>query len=725
MLKASLVTLGEGSARSRREQRYEILDKIGTGGMGVVYRATDHALNRTVAIKMLHPNLISDEPSLGRLKQEVVMASKVSHRSVVRVHDLAEVDGRPTIVMDWVDGETVATLINRVHRLRPSLVCDLAAQICEGLEAVHAAGIVHRDIKPGNLLIRRDGGDILISDFGLAHCGGDSTTLSGAGEFRGTARYAAPEHAAGMPADSRSDIFSVGMVLLEMLTGTVDLAALDGLREELMRAQTGRYVRSGELRKLMVLRLAIERCIQLDRKERYASVQEISADLRRADRPPKAIEPGPSELPEPKRFWILHSRPALWIAAFAVLLLPALFLGIKGRLATHLKPPSQFSTANGLYTNALSLITPQSDERDLRRAVTLLAEVLAVQPHHTPAANAQLRTLVRLYEMTSDLRWLTAARTALTNGEAAGLRKEELQLFKARIDLNAGLYQDVIGSIQDLLKSPDDVTRLGASRLLGRALEATGQLQAAASYYRSAVALSPDSWLCHNDLGSIALRLGHLVEARAEFGRVIELNPTSPSGYSNLAVVLLHSGDFQGARRHFETALERQPSAETYYNLGAVSYYSHEYATAVPFFQSAIDMRPTSPRYVLGLADTLRLSGQRDRARTEYLHALTLLDGDAKKGPLTIEEQCQRARCLAGLGDRPAAKSALQAAMGNNAGDHIVLYTSAVLAAMEGLSSAARDRAAKAIAAGYPRALVRMDPDLSSIYPASQHLEGK
>ncbi|SPF39757.1 putative Mitogen-activated protein kinase kinase kinase [Candidatus Sulfopaludibacter sp. SbA4] len=708
MLKASLVT------RSLRRERYEILDKIGTGGMGVVYRAQDNVLNRTVAIKMLHPNLISDEPSLTRLKQEVVMASKVSHRNVVRVHDFAEADGGAMIVMDWVDGETVAALLNRVHRLRPSLVCDLGAQICEGLEAVHAAGVVHRDIKPGNLIVRRDGGDILISDFGLAHCSGDSTTLSSAGEFRGTTRYAAPEHAAGMPADSRSDIFSVGMVLLEMLTGTIDLAALDGLREELMRGQTERYVRSGELRKLMVLRLAIERCIQLDRKERYASVQEVSADLRRADRAAKAIEPEPSEQPKPKRLWTLHPRSAIGLAAFAILLVPVLFLGIKGHFAGQLRPApaAQSSTANALYTNALSLITPQSDERDLRRAVALLGEVLAVAPHHAPAANAQLRTLVRLYETTSDLQWLTAARKALTRGEAAGLSKEELALFKARIDLNAGLYQEVIGSIGSLLTSRDDVTRLDATRLLGRALEATGRLQEAASYYRSAAALSPDSWLCHNDLGSIALRLGHLGEARTEFGRVIELNPTSPSGYSNLAAVLLYGGDFREARRYFETALERQASAETYYNLGAVSYYSHEYATAVPFFQSAIDMRPSSQRYVLGLADTLRHSGQGGRARTQYLRALTLLDDYEKKRPLTTEELCQRARCFAGLGDRSAARSALQAAMGKSGGQQTVLYTSAVLAAMEGLSSTARGQAEKAIGAGYPQALVRMDPDL-------------
>ncbi len=271
------------SRKSRRSQRYELREHIGTGGMGTVYRALDRELNRTVAVKLLRPELVPDLRNLLRLKRELVLASRVSDEHVVRVHDIGEVDGRPLIAMDWVEGESLAHLLSRVHCLPPSQTCAFAVQICQALRAIHAANIIHRDLKPGNLLIRTDG-EILLGDFGLARSRlPQDFSLTGVGECGGTPRYMAPEQLAGLPADARSDLHALGIVLLEMLTGTTALEALASLRPRWLASQVGKDVRSGELRKLAALDLVIRRCLCLDRTERYASADAVLQDLRMAD----------------------------------------------------------------------------------------------------------------------------------------------------------------------------------------------------------------------------------------------------------------------------------------------------------------------------------------------------------------------------------------------------------------------------------------------------------
>jgi len=230
-------TLPPPSARPRKprlKERYQLQEEVGAGGMGTVYRALDRALNRTVAVKVLRPELVPGLRNLLRLKRELVLASRVSDEHVVRVHDIGEVGGKALIAMDWVDGESLAQLLGRVHTLPPSQVHSFAGQICRALSAIHAANIIHRDLKPGNLLIRKDGA-ILVSDFGLARSIlPQDFNLSRPSESSGTPRYMAPEQLAGLPADARSDLYSLGMVLLEMLTGTTALETIAALRLRLL-----------------------------------------------------------------------------------------------------------------------------------------------------------------------------------------------------------------------------------------------------------------------------------------------------------------------------------------------------------------------------------------------------------------------------------------------------------------------------------------------------------
>jgi len=201
-------TVGEG--------RYRLGDTIGYGGMATVYQAEDSRLGRTVAVKVLADNLAADPKFRERFLREARLAARLGHRNVVHVFDVGEADDRPFIVMEYVDGGTLADVLAR-GPMPPARLTDMARQVAEGLAHAHAAGLVHRDIKPGNLLLAQDG-TVKIGDFGIARAA-DSATLTRTGAVIGTAAYLSPEQAAGLSTTAATDIYAFGVVLYEALTG--------------------------------------------------------------------------------------------------------------------------------------------------------------------------------------------------------------------------------------------------------------------------------------------------------------------------------------------------------------------------------------------------------------------------------------------------------------------------------------------------------------------------
>ncbi len=298
--------------RSRRKLRYELFEQVGQGGSGTVFRAHDRELNRIVAVKVLHSELIPGLMDLLRLKREVVLASRVQSQHVVRVYDFGESEGRPLVAMEWIDGESVAALLGRVGRLPPAQVLALSIDICEGLHDVHSAGIVHRDLKPGNILIDRRG-NALLSDFGLA-CSISPGDCSRAdhGEVCGTTAYASPEQLAGLPVDERSDIYSLGVLLLTMLTGSTCLDTLDAVSNIIRASQEDKFARSRNLRILAAFQSIITRCTQPSRTSRPGSVLEVMEVLKDIDKsPPFQPAPAPPTVPSGVGPWVLELQAAV------------------------------------------------------------------------------------------------------------------------------------------------------------------------------------------------------------------------------------------------------------------------------------------------------------------------------------------------------------------------------------------------------------------------------
>ncbi len=204
--------------------RYVIEGLLGEGGMGRVYKAYDRELDRYVALKVLQPELTRDPQIIQRFKHELLLASRISHKNILRIHDLSEADGVKYISMAFVDGEDLHHLLRKESPLPLERSLKIARQLCEALDAAHSEGVVHRDFKPHNVLVAK-GDHVYVSDFGLA------TSLETAklgmtrtGAFVGTPRYMSPEQVEGGKVDSRSDLYSLGLVLYEMVTGDLPFA---------------------------------------------------------------------------------------------------------------------------------------------------------------------------------------------------------------------------------------------------------------------------------------------------------------------------------------------------------------------------------------------------------------------------------------------------------------------------------------------------------------------
>ena len=197
--------------------RYEIIDKVGSGGMADVYKAKCHRLNRYVAIKVLKAEYSSDKNFVSKFRNEAQSAAGLSHPNIVNVYDVGEDNGLYYIVMELVEGITLKRFIERKGHLEIKEAVGISIQIAQGMEAAHANHIIHRDIKPQNIIISREG-KVKVTDFGIAKAATSNTVTQNA---IGSVHYLSPEQARGGYSDERSDIYSLGVTLYEMLTGQV------------------------------------------------------------------------------------------------------------------------------------------------------------------------------------------------------------------------------------------------------------------------------------------------------------------------------------------------------------------------------------------------------------------------------------------------------------------------------------------------------------------------
>ncbi|MGA8621165.1 MAG: protein kinase, partial [Candidatus Sulfotelmatobacter sp.] len=258
--------------------RYEILQMLGEGGMGAVYKAMDRELDRPVALKLIRPELAANPSILARFKQELLLAHQVTHKNVIRIYDLGDADGVKFITMEFVEGQDLRALIHERKKFSPEEAMEIIQQVCRALEAAHNVGVIHRDLKPQNIM-RDKSGRILVMDFGLARTmEGDGMTQTGA--LVGTMEYMSPEQALAKDLDQRSDLFTVGLILYELLTGVTPFRAESAVASLIKRNSERAIPVSDHDGKIpRSLSNIVSKSLERDPNLRYQTATELLRDL--------------------------------------------------------------------------------------------------------------------------------------------------------------------------------------------------------------------------------------------------------------------------------------------------------------------------------------------------------------------------------------------------------------------------------------------------------------
>lgn len=263
-------------------KRYKILEEIDRGGMGRVYKARDRELSIEVALKIIHPQHLADRQALARFKKEILLAREISHENVIRIHDFGEEKGIKFISMQYVEGETLKDLIQRKGTLNLKKAIDISRQICHGLQAAHRKGVVHRDLKPHNIMVDHQG-QVLIMDFGLAKSiRGEGISLPDM--VVGTPEYISPEQAKGEPVDGRSDLYSLGVIMFEMVTGRLPFVSetvLGFITQHINKKPENPSVIDPSIPSFFSR--IILKCLEKNPAKRYSQVPELMKDFTAED----------------------------------------------------------------------------------------------------------------------------------------------------------------------------------------------------------------------------------------------------------------------------------------------------------------------------------------------------------------------------------------------------------------------------------------------------------
>ena len=674
-------------------QRFTIIERIGAGGMGIVYKARDTELDTVVALKLIQPALASDPVSLQRFRREVRVTREISHANVCRVYDIGSHEDVLYLSMEWIEGETLRLLLLQAGTLKEARALQIAERIALALQAAHERGVVHRDLKPANVMVDRHG-HVRVLDFGLAQERGAAEPLSGAA-IAGTPPYMSPEQRRGEPLDARTDLYALGLILREMLIGR-PLGAADAPLPEVHPA----------------IAPLLARLLDPDRERRPASAAGVAGALHALLEDPAFSGTTSGEQAERAGLRRSRRRAALAVAVgVAGVALGAYWLvsawrpdsprprdrraaeyyaqGLSG-LRRDAVSVSDFDAAAGMFHRALKF------ERDSALIMAGLAEAYWHRFEKTKAAASREEAE----------RWTDGAYRI--DPELA-----EVHYARALGDLSDGKFDAAKSELDRVLEKRPDFTMAWACR--GRAHQALDQYALGLADLEHAARLEPDNVLVELYRGWFHEHFGQQAEAERHYRRATTLKPDSATAWNNLGGTLLYAGKFADAVPAFERAIALDDYADARSNLGTAYYYLRRWDDAVEQYRHAAELKPNEPVNWGNLGDALLMLERGDEARQVYATAEGLARQRVLQAPLDPDANKDLALYCAKAGHADCALERGRMLLELQPENAVSMKVNAVIRCLLGQDDEALDLLEQAVRLGLTRAEIEGAPEFRAL----------
>jgi tetratricopeptide (TPR) repeat protein/TolB-like protein len=574
--------------------RYAILDVIGQGGMGAVYKAEDRALNRLVALKVIRPELAADPEMLQRFKQEILLASKVSNRNVIRIYDLGDAEGFKFVTMQYLEGEDLRTLLRSRGKLPAKEAVGIIEQVLSGLQSAHQESVIHRDLKPANIMLDPQG-RVVVMDFGLARTfAGDGMTRTGM--LVGTMEYMSPEQAQGKDLEATSDIFAVGIIFFELLTGKLPYAAQSAVAS-LIKRTTERATPISDIDRTIpgALSNIVGKCLERDPALRYQSAAEVLDDLHAWEgNAPLSVRSTAHRIPQ--RITKLGARRVTWSAAavLAVILIvtavwytarPKKLVGAPHAPVSILVADLDNTTSDPVFDGTLESVFN-----------TELETVSFVNAYKRGSAHRIASQLSPGSKMDEAVARLVARREGISVIVSGSIARqgEGYRVSAKAIDAVSGKQiaeREITVDNRDAVLSAIAKLVAPVRTAIGDTTPESAQLAAEESFTTSSL----DAAHLYS-MGQDAVERGQLDHAIQDYQKAVQYDPNLGRAWAGLAVASVNLKKMSEADTYYKRTLgllDRMSERERYRTLG--TYYAaflHNYPQAVETYHKLVYLYP-------------------------------------------------------------------------------------------------------------------------------------
>lgn len=689
---------------------YRILEQIGAGGMGVVYRAHDERLDRDVALKVLPAGTLGEASSRKRFHKEALALSKLNHPSIATVHDFDTQDGIDFLVEEFIDGLSLDAML-AAGPLSEKEIVHLGAQLADGLAAAHQHGVIHRDLKPANVRVTPDA-RLKILDFGLAIFVRSEVSPTAVTEsvsetrgLAGTLPYMAPEQLLGRRVDARTDIWAAGCVLYEMATGTRAFLGSGPALTEAILHQAPPVVSKLNPRVGGAIEGVIRKCLDRDPEKRYQSAEEIAVDLRRGVASAVATQRGPA-----LRRWVAGLAAA---AAICALVGIGIWVGSvsrrisAGEQASSISAPGQ-TVPHESYLAGMEHMKRWDRTASLDSAIRLFERAVEADASFALGYSALGEAHWAKYRLDHDSRWIDEAVKDCKRAAELNNQLPAVYVTLALVHNGKGQTNLALQEVQQALK----LEPLNPDALLAEAAvySSMGQQDRAESTYRKAKVLRPQYWGGYYELGVFYYRQRRYPEAATEFEHVLEITPDNALAHATLGGVMQLLGRDAEAEKHLKQSIELQPSYAAYTNLGALYYRERRWAESVAITRKALDMNASDWRAWSNLGLGYEWLDNKSEAEKAFRSEQERLEETAKVSPDDAELQMELGVLYSKRKLREKAVPMIEAAVARAPEDPSILASASEAYDNLGDRSRALEFVQKALARGWTLAQLENDP---------------